>query len=189
VARLSDRAKKVNHQAIGDPLAELFHSRYQPMVRLAAWLVGDSTVAEDVVQDAFVRLNTSGVDLSQLESAHGYLRTTVVNLCRTRLRRLGLARLRLTDVAAGRPDAHPGPESYLVDEDLARAVAALPRRQRECVVLRYTEDLTVQQIADTIGTSAGSVKTHLHRALNSLANTLEEPPKPAASRTDPGATL
>jgi len=149
-------------------LERLFAERYQPMVRLAAWLVNDRALAEEIVQDAFVRLVAAGPALTDLNAPQAYLRTAVVNLSRSRLRRLALAR-RHRPLAAGYAE---GPEDYLVDEELASAVADLARRQRECIVLRYSEDLAVDAIAVALGISSGSVKTHLHRGLRSLAQTM-----------------
>ena len=148
------------------------------MVRLAAWLTGDAATAEDLVQDAFVRMARS--DLTGVESLDGYLRTTVVNLARTRQRRMMLVRRhRIVELAPT-----PGPESLLGDEELAAAVADLPRRQRECVVLRYTEDLAVDDIAAALSISPGSVKTHLHRGLAALENALTVPLSPATTRPE-----
>jgi RNA polymerase sigma-70 factor (sigma-E family) len=152
-----------------DHLVALFNDRYQPMVRMAAWLLGDSATAEDVVQDAFARLHGSSVDLASLDSAAAYLRVTVVNLTRTRRKRQKLARTRHVDG----PLTTPGPEAYLVDEQLAAAIGGLPGRQRECVVLRFGEDLTVDQIAAALGIGSGSVKTHLHRGLRALEQQLD----------------
>ncbi len=147
-------------------VATLFRRRYPAMVRLAAWLMADSAAAEDVVQDAFVRL--ARTDLTKVDSPDAYLRTTVVNLTRTRQRRNSLARRhRIVSL-----NPVPGPESLLSDEELVAAVTALPRRQRECVVLRYTEDLPVADIAAALSISAGSVKTHLHRGLTALEHAL-----------------
>ena len=56
---------------------------------------------------------------------------------------------------------------------VADAVRALPDRQRDCIVLRFYADLTDAEIAETLGISAGSVKTHLHRARATLADRLE----------------
>ena len=148
-------------------LAALFHRRYSTMVRLAAWLTGDPTAAEDLVQDAFVRV--AARDLSAVSSLDAYLRTTVVNLTRTRGRRIGLAdRHRIVELPV-----IPGPETLLADEELAAAVRRLPRRQRECVALRYTEDLPLADIATTLGVTVGSVKKHLNRALTTLERWLE----------------
>ena len=149
------------------------------MVRLAAWLVNDVALAEEIVQDAFVRLATTTSDLSTLDSDSAYLRTIVVNLTRTKIRRLAIARRHRPDPAGSSPAA----DAMLIDEDLASAVASLPRRQRECVVLRYTVDLAVKEIAETLGISPGSVKSHLHRALATLSRLVEpsEPSEPSES--------
>ncbi len=151
-------------------LAELFTERYQPMVRMAAWLLGDATAAEDVVQDAFARLQAAPVAPEDLDSAAAYLRTTVINLTRTRRKRLTFARTRIPD----QPLTTPGPEAFLVDEELVDAIAALPVRQRECVVLRFGEDLTIDQIAEVLGVGSGSIKTHLHRGLRALERRLAD---------------
>ena len=155
------------HGRLHDDLLEaLFNAQYRPMLRLAAWLTGSEPAAEDIVQDAFVRL--ARADLTAVTNLQAYLRSTVVNLTRSRGRRQALVRRhRVTELRVT-----PGPESLLADEQLAFAVDALPTRQRECVVLRYTDDLTVADIAAALGISEGSVKTHLHRGLSSLSETL-----------------
>ncbi len=157
-------------------IGALFRRRYRAMVRLAAWLLGDASSAEDLVQDAFVRVARS--DLTSVASLDAYLRTTVVNLTRTRRRRLALAgRHRIVEITNSL-DSVPGPEALLADEDLADAVGRLPRRQRECVVLRYTEDLRLADIATALGISVGSVKTHLHRGLSALEDSLDGTEEP-----------
>ena len=153
-----------------DRLAALFCKRYQPMVRLAAWLTRDSSTAEDIVQEAFARIQASPVNLATVESEAAYLRTTVINLTRTRQKRLALARTRQPEAQLTTPAA----EEYLVDEELVAAIGALPSRQRECVVLRFGEDLTVDQIAEALGIGSGSVKTHLHRGLRALEQKLDQ---------------
>ena len=60
------------------------------------------------------------------------------------------------------------------DDDVRRAIESLPMRQRQVVVLRFYEDLTIEQIATDLGIGAGSVKTHLHRALKTLGTKLDE---------------
>lgn len=157
-------------------LERLFNDRYRPMVRLATWLVGDRTSAEEIVQDAFValadqRLSAGSVWAGSLESPEAYLRTAVVNRTRSHHRRRAMKR-RLLPRAVEPERTSPSPDELMVDDELAAAVAELPRRQRECVVLRYTEDLTVDAIARILGIGAGSVKTHLHRALKTLEATL-----------------
>lgn len=179
------RGQQANRALSADQLADVFNRRYGPMVRLAAWLTGDARTAEDVVQDAFVQL--ASVDLAGVAVVDAYLRTIVVNLCRNGRRRSLLDRRhRFTGLGADQPLESPGPESLLADEDLARAVSRLPRRQRQCVVLRFTEDLAVAEIATVLGIGEGSVKTHLHRALATLEATLDSPGLDAAPPTTAG---
>jgi RNA polymerase sigma-70 factor (sigma-E family) len=150
--------------------AELFAAQYQPLVRLAGLLGADDP--EDIAQEAFARLHTRR--LRDDGAALAYLRATVCNLTRNRLRHLRLIRLR-------RPDP-PEPvrsseHDVLVAEEhreLLAAVDRLPRRQREAMVLRYWLDLSEREIADAMGVSPGSVKTHASRALAALGKTLKE---------------
>jgi RNA polymerase sigma-70 factor (ECF subfamily) len=158
--------------ATGLDLDGLFRAHATPLLRLAVVLTGDQRLAEDLVQDAFVRLHRSGArPAAGTELA--YLRRTVVNLAHGHHRRLRIARSH----PPGPPRVAPAAEVDAVRHDgqrrVAEAVRALPRRQRDCVVLHYFADLTDAEIADALGISAGSVKTHLHRARAALAHVLE----------------
>src|SRR5579875_1785000 len=153
-------------------LDELFARHYLGLVRLAVHLVDDRESAEDVVQDVFAALDPDRLPADP----DRYLRTAVVNRSRSALRRRRVAR-----TFAGRPGrlelAEPADAASLRTAERERtiaAIAALPRRQREAVVLRYYEDLPVADIAVVLGISAGSVSSALHRALTTLATTLEE---------------
>ncbi len=164
-----------------DPwLTELYRSRYRDLVRLAALLVDDVGLAEEVVQDAFVatarQRERRGLD--DVAAAPAYLRTAVLNGARSALRRRRTRRRHLA-AAPPPPTAPPADVDVGADADAARILAALGRlspRQREVLVLRYWEDLSEAEIARTLGVSAGSVKTHAHRGLAALAAALEEAP-------------
>ncbi|MDQ3484914.1 MAG: sigma-70 family RNA polymerase sigma factor [Actinomycetota bacterium] len=150
----------------------LFRSHATSLLRLAAFLTGDRGAAEELVQDAFVafarqpRPPRPGAELA-------YLRRSVVNLSRRRHRHLIVVRRH-----PGRPDA---PARAAEDEAARRhgqsrvadAIHSLPDRQRECMVLRYGE-VTDTEIADALGISVESVKTHLHRARAALATVLKD---------------
>src|SRR5690606_31936428 len=156
----------------GIDLDGLFRAHATPLLRLAVVLTGDQRLAEDLVQDAFVRLHRAGARPAT-GSELAYLRRTVVNLSHGHHRRLRVARSHPPDPprveVAAEVDAvrHDGQRRVLA------AVRALPRRQRDCVVLHYSADLTDAEIADALGITAGSVKTHLHRARAALAHVLE----------------
>lgn len=141
------------------------------LLRFAVSLTADRALAEDLVQDAFVRLHRAPTPPAAVGA---YLRRTVANLA--------VDHHRHRQVAARRAPAAVGPapsaEVAVVEGERARAVAiavaALPDRQRECVALHYFAGLTDAAVAAELGLSVGSVKTHLHRARAALARTLEE---------------
>jgi len=162
-------------------LARLFAEEATTLVRLARFFVDDRAAAEDLVQEAFIRLARSLHRIRDPASATAYLRAIVLNLARDHNRR-GLMSLR------HQPPADPEPtsvEEQVTGRDEARRLVAalrtLPRRQRDCLVLRYYLELPVAEVATTLGLSPNSVKTHLKRGLRSLEDRLTE----AAGGHDP----
>jgi RNA polymerase sigma-70 factor (sigma-E family) len=151
----------------------LFHAHYRRLVGLSALLVDDRGTAEEVVQDCFERLYRSWGTLRSPSAAVAYLDRSVVNQARSRLRR------RFTERSYRPPEmgTSPSAENAAVDshrrDDLAAAVRALPPRQREVIVLRYYLDLSEDQIAQWLGVSPGSVKTHASRATTTLQKRME----------------
>jgi RNA polymerase sigma-70 factor (sigma-E family) len=153
----------------------LFQQEGHRLVALARFFTDDRTAAEDLVQEAFIRLARNAHRIQDHGKAAAYLRSIVVNLARDHNRR-GLVSLRHRPPAV--PD-EPSAEDTSVKEESRRqvvaALRALPHRQRECLALRYYLDLAVEEIAGALGVSPNSVKTHLKRGLRSLATTLEDP--------------
>jgi RNA polymerase sigma-70 factor (sigma-E family) len=153
----------------------LFRAEYRRLVGLARLLVDDAGQAEEVVQDAFVALHRHWSRLREEDAAPAWLRAAVVNGARGTLRRRATARrhLRVAEPALG-----GGPDERAELADDHRAVAAalrrLPDRQRACLALRFYGDLTEAEIAATLGISAGSVKTHVHRGMAALSTVLED---------------
>lgn len=158
-------------------VALIYRQHHADLVRLALLLVGDRACAEDVVQDVFTRLCTRGRVLAQ-DSALAYVRTAVVNGCRSVLRRRALARRVAVTRAAPGPDTQESAETMVIlAEDRRRvlaALAALPGRRREVLVLRFYLGLPVAEVAAMLGISQGSVKSATARGLGSLARRLGE---------------
>ncbi|WP_258572351.1 sigma-70 family RNA polymerase sigma factor [Actinomadura parmotrematis] len=153
--------------------AELFDAHFWGLVRFARLLGADDP--EDVAQEAFVRLHRKQRALRDPNASLAYLRTTVCNLTRNRLRHLGVARRRShlappQDVASAEASA-VGRESV---RELIAALGGLPRRQRETLVLRYWLDLTEREAAEVLGVGIGTVKTHAARGIAALGRTLGE---------------
>lgn len=156
-------------------VAALFAAHHPPLVRLAGLLGADD--AEDVVGEAFYQLYRRWGRLRDAAAAATYLRSTVVNLTRMRIRHLQVVRRHLADGAAEPGSAVSGEEATVLRDDqqaLVDAVRSLPDRQREALVLRYWLDLREREIAQAMGISAGAVKTHVSRGMAALARLLEE---------------
>jgi RNA polymerase sigma-70 factor (sigma-E family) len=154
-------------------LTALYTSHYRQLVRLAALLLDDLSTSEEVVQDAYVRMHGSWHRIRDPEAAVGYLRTTVVNLARSRLRRRMVAQRHAPKPMPDAPSAEHGALERLERDRLIRALRGLPARQRECLVLRYYADLSEAQIAETMGISPGAVKSHASRGMAALRASLE----------------
>ena len=158
-------------------VALIYRQHHADLVRLALLLVGDRGCAEDVVQDVFTRLCTRGRVLAE-DTALAYVRTAVVNGCRSMLRRRALGRrLALTRTAPWRDTQESAEHTAILAEDRRRvlaALAALPGRRREVLVLRFYLDLPVAEVAATLGISQGSVKSATARGLESLARRIGE---------------
>jgi RNA polymerase sigma-70 factor (sigma-E family) len=154
-------------------VAGLFAARYPELVRLAGLLGADDP--EDIAQEAFARLLRRYDSLRDADAALGYVRATVCNLIRNRRRHLRVARLRAP--AERLPDVESSEQAALLREEqreVIAALAALPARRREAIVLRYWLGLSEAEIAAAMGTSAGTVKSQVSRGLAALGKALEE---------------
>lgn len=153
----------------------LFGAHYRPLLRLAVLLLADQGAAEEVVQDAYVRLHQSWRRLREPDRALAYLRTSVVNGARSALRRRGVAERYAARTAPGphAPSAESGALGVLEQEAVLAALRRLPTRQREALILRYYADLSEAEIADVMGISRGAVKSHAARGVAALRQSLE----------------
>jgi RNA polymerase sigma-70 factor (sigma-E family) len=154
-------------------LSDLYHAHRLGLVRLAVLLVDDVGVAEEVVQDAFVGLHQRWHRLQDVNAALGYLRSSVVNNARSVLRRRRTARLYVPPRTPDHPSAEAEAMLSAEHSEVIAALRRLPGRQREVLVLRYWSDLSIAQIAETLGISAGAVKSTTSRGLAALGGLLE----------------
>ena len=155
-------------------VTELYAEHALGLVRLAVLLVGDRASAEDIVQDAFLGLYRRWDRLPDTSAPLAYLRVSVLNGCRTALRRRSRARQvgNFTE-----PPAESAEAVALLSEEqraVAGALRGLPERQREALVLRYYLDLSEAEIAAAMGISRGTVKSATSRALAAVGRTLRE---------------
>jgi len=164
--------------AVAGVFDTLYRSHALGLVRLALLLVGDRTTAEDVVQDAFLGLYRGWSRVRDPDKALSYLRTSVVNGCRSVRRARRTAWLRAQRHQEHEPPVWSAEAAALAGEDrreVLTAVARLPRRQREVLALRYYAELGDAEIASVLGVSRGTVSSTASRALAALAHELGAP--------------
>jgi RNA polymerase sigma factor (sigma-70 family) len=169
IAQLEPGSAAIDVDAL---VIRLFDEEGPSLVRLARLFVDDRNAAEDIVQEGFIRLSRSASRISAPEKAAAYLRSIVLNLCRDHNRR-GLVSLR-HHLPADEVQSTFEDEVVLRDDqrEVIDALRRLPLRQRDCVVLRYYYELGIPEIAETLGVSANSVKTHLKRGMAALGRIL-----------------
>ena len=151
----------------------IYSEHYRSLVRLAAFLVRDTSTAEEVVQDSFVAMHGAWRRLRDTDKALSYLRQSVVNRSRSVLRHRMVVDKNTPKPPPDMPSAEHGAIIQLERSAVVSALRALPDRQREALVLRYYGDLSEAQIASVMGISRGAVKSHTARAMAALRAVLE----------------
>lgn len=144
-----------------DDLVRLYEQHYDQLVRLAYLVSGQATVAEEVVQDAFLKAHCSW---DRVRDPLPYVRTAVVNGCRSWGRRQKLERER---------QPRPPEPSRQEPDELWDALATLRDRPRAAIVLRYYADLPDAAIAEILGCRLPTVRTTIHRALVALRREID----------------
>jgi RNA polymerase sigma-70 factor (sigma-E family) len=153
-------------------LADLYRDHRMRMVRLAILLVDDPNTAEDVVQEAFAGLHRHWSGLRDEEAAIGYLRTAVVNGSRSVLRRRRTARDYVPPHQVNARSAESLAMLTAEHQAVVDALATLPPRQREVLVLRYYGGLSEAEIAEATGITRGTVKSTASRALDAVGRVM-----------------
>ncbi len=163
-----DAPASAEHAAGG--LEELYRRHVDDALRLAYLLVGDRSLAEDLTQDAFVKVLGRFHDLRNRDAFWWYLRRTIVNLSNSHFRRRRVERAWLE---RQRPDASASHGSDLEERDRLRtALMTLRPEQRAAVVLRYLEDLSEADTAEALGRPIGTVKSMVSRGMDRLREEL-----------------
>lgn len=146
---------------------DAFDGLYRSTYRVAFRLTGDRALAEDVVQETLARALVRWLSIEN--RASGWCSTVATNLVLDAFRR----RSRRWPRGEHRSPDHA---TYTAERlDLQSALADLPRRQREVVVMRYLADLPEATVAAALGCSVGTVKQHAHRGLRSLRRVMPLP--------------
>ena len=152
-------------------LGSTFRAHYVGLCRLAYLIVGDASIAEDIVQEAFLRTFAGWWRVREPERVHVYLRRAVINLSRSDNRSRGSEQRANARFSSGDPAFRYDADSEAGSE-VVEAVRRLPDRQRLTVILRYYLDLPDAEVAEALGTSIGTVKSQLSKARQNLQRML-----------------
>lgn len=149
-------------------------ARLPALLRFAHALCGDPHTAADLVQDALERTGVRWSRIERTADPDAYVKRAIVNGRTSRWRKLRRESLvaALPEPASGHRDAEPH------DHELWRLLATLPPRQRAVLVLRYYEDMSEEQIAQTLGCAPGTVKSQASKALAKLRTVLADADTP-----------
>lgn len=180
---LSQDARLIQKLQSGDleALGQLYDAYRLPVYRTALAITRDPDAAEDILQEVFLRLNTYVDRVDTSLPLAPWLYRIAVNLSYTWVTRLNKWRVPLENfidklIAPARHNPEPVAEQ---NDDLRRMQAAieqLPLNQRIVIVLYYLNDLSLQEMADTLGCPVGTVKSRLHYARENLRRLLEDGP-------------
>ena len=161
---------RIDDGAASEALRAAFEMHYARLVRLSFLLADDRSLAEDIVQDAFVR---SARRLPELEddARLPYLRAAVMNGWRSRRRHASVEEFWAPRLAVDADYDDPTPEDR---SEMWAYISRLPERQRACLVLRYYEDLPDEEIGQLLRCRTGTVKSQISRALVKLREVVQQ---------------
>jgi DNA-directed RNA polymerase specialized sigma24 family protein len=155
--------------AASHAITAMYGAQYRSLVRLSAVLVGDVSIAEQVVQDSFIAMHGAWPRLRETELALGYLRRSVVRRSRPALRRRMVVGL----PASGVPGAEPGAIAQPEHSAVLSTLRTLPPRQQEALLLQFYLDLSEMQIASAMGIRPSAVQSLMASGKTALRQVLE----------------
>lgn len=159
--------------------AAVFNAHHRDAVRLAYLLVSDADLAEDIVAEAFTKVYRRWAK-GEVRDVGAYLRRAVANEANSKLRRRYRERAEALRRSGDDRGVRAVDDGAADRDEVWQALARLPERQREAIVLRYYEDLPENEVAEILGVSVGTVKSQVSRGLDRLSAILEPASNPAS---------
>ena len=169
---LADKAADPSLLRVAESFEEFYRREYSNMLKLAYALSGNRWAAEEIVQDGFIAAHRKWNQISSYDRPGAWVRGVVSNLAVSFIRRRLIEAKALLKMATARHD--PLPPLPDRDEQVWKAVRSLPRQQARAVALHYILDLPLSEIAVTLDCAESTVKAHLYRARNTLAERLRK---------------
>jgi RNA polymerase sigma-70 factor (sigma-E family) len=155
-----------------EPMAAAYSEHAQSVMRLAYSITGNHASAEELVQEAFVRVFGRPRSISKRHEVSAYLHRTVINLARSRWRKQRLENISTPDQLESIDRVRP--PDVATQDFIFRALLTLPVRQRAAIYLRYYEDLSEVDIAERLNCSVAAARSLTHRGLTTLRRNIKE---------------
>ncbi|HEX9377833.1 MAG TPA: SigE family RNA polymerase sigma factor [Actinomycetota bacterium] len=171
---MQTQVERLDRVSDGGRLGELYARHAADAARLAYLLTGDRALAEDLTQEAFVKMFGRFRDLRNPDAFEWYLRRTVVNLARSHFRRRRVERAYLEGRGRAEGTTTAAPPDVGAREEMWEALQGLSERQRTAIVLRFYEDLSEARTAEVMGCPVGTVKSLVSRGLERLRGVVVE---------------
>lgn len=161
-----------------EELENYYKENHSKLVIFAIMFILPKEVAEDVVQEVFVSLATRLVNKEKIsiENLDGYTKSAIAMKAKN-FHRNRINRERKFKVVENEEHINASQPTFQNNEFLElvnQFIDSLPHTQKTCIVLRYFEEMKVDDIANTLGISSGSVKTHLHRGVEKIKQSISE---------------
>ncbi|MEE8457481.1 MAG: SigE family RNA polymerase sigma factor [Acidimicrobiia bacterium] len=155
-----------------EPFDRFYEREYRSVVGLAYALSGSRAASEDLAQEAFIAAHRNWEKVGSYDKPEAWVRRVVSNLSVSRFRRRASEMRALTRLAGLRHESSPLPELPCEAEEFWSKVRRLPKRQAQVIALHYLEDRPVAEIAEILECSPNTVKVHLHKGRQKLADRL-----------------
>jgi RNA polymerase sigma-70 factor (sigma-E family) len=162
--------------------AEFVMARTPALLRFAYLLTGDAHLAQDLTQEALVRVHRRWSRIEHEDGPEPYVRKAILRQYLSWRRLRSSSELPLAELPDRQPTAARDIEQIVERDEMWSLLTTLPRAQRAVMVLRYYEDLADADIALLLGCSAATVRAHAFRALARLRTALAPMPATGATR-------
>jgi RNA polymerase sigma-70 factor (ECF subfamily) len=169
----STRSWTIPEEVLGETFEMFYRREYPHMVAIARALSPDRAAAEDLAQESFAAAHRHWGRVGDYDDPRAWVRRVMVNRATSMRRRIG-AEMRALTRAGHDPSRGMTTELTPATTAIWDEVRRLPRRQQQAVVLHYVGRLSTEEIGAALGCSPGAVKTHLHRARETLRTLLED---------------
>ena len=144
------------------------HQVYLPLVRMLTLYCGDPEVARDIAQESMIRVSSRWRSVQQMDNPRGWTWKVAINLANSHFRRKTLEQRSYRALVSGAHLRGRGDRDVSLEMSVRSMLQSLSSRQREALVLRYYQDMSLAEVAEVMGCSSSTVKKLTARGLAAM---------------------